>query len=76
MQWAKDRNAHGEVPLLLFDFAVGGMAVLLITSWLDQAMDPDDAGGGDVSVLVWSIAAAASIAVGMTSVRRRAAAST
>ena len=70
-RWASGDGAQGERPLMLFDLAIGGMAILLITSGLDTAGGAGPTSGPDIPVLAWSIAIAIAVGVGILAIRRR-----
>ena len=70
-RWATGDGPQGERPLMLFDLAIGGMAILLITSGLDTASGPGTTSGPEIPVLAWSIAIAIAVGVGILAIRRR-----
>jgi hypothetical protein len=70
VQWAR-RSPRGATRLLLFDLVTGGVAVLLIASWVAAATDPATSSTATIATLVWAVAVMAAVAVGVISIQRR-----
>jgi hypothetical protein len=69
-QWAR-RSPRGATRLLLFDLVTGGVALLLLASWVAAATDPATSSTATTGILVWAVAVLAAIGVGVISIRRR-----